>query len=437
MGVDAALPSEEEFENLFVNNQSLEMIEAYLNRFNPITVMRMERQEIRHSAILAWLLDPLESHGLADQFLKAFLGEALKGNRSEAGPSALDISQADLRDSEVRREWQSIDIFILCLEYGWAFIIENKFDSRQHHGQLAKYRAKVDTAFKQSKSKISTVGIFLTLQEEEPEDKSFISVRYGTLCEILERFLTPGAHNLASEITVFLNHYLEVLKDAAGMSEDQNKMEKLARELYRNHRKVLDFVMAHGAGSDFAIAARNVIKENTDQMEEFEVMGKRFVFTSLNNRQLGFLPKSWFDQLSSIKPIWEGCETYWARLPLICCIEIMESGVSKRNSLTGALKFTAEVGPLSDHDLRKRIIEGIEAIGASNTSFNISFQNRASEQGRRFSRFFKRNTLALDDIQNPDEMSSSIETLISKFSDEIDAIAEALPELIRGEGAEI
>lgn len=72
----ANMPTTEELEALFVNNPLLARIESHLGRFNPIRVMRMERMEIRHSAILAWLLDPAESHGLEDKFLKAFLGEA-------------------------------------------------------------------------------------------------------------------------------------------------------------------------------------------------------------------------------------------------------------------------------------------------------------------------------------------------------------------------
>ncbi|MBF0680101.1 MAG: hypothetical protein IR164_14315 [Devosia sp.] len=45
-------PSSHELENLFVNNGDLSRVQAYLNRFNPIRTMKMERMEIRHSAIL-------------------------------------------------------------------------------------------------------------------------------------------------------------------------------------------------------------------------------------------------------------------------------------------------------------------------------------------------------------------------------------------------
>jgi hypothetical protein len=142
-------PAQNDFEDLSVNNQYMSKVEAYLNRFNPITMMRMERMEIRHSAILAWLLDPRETHGLQDKFLRTFLCEAMRGQGHMDSPTALEISQADLRDADVRREWQSIDIFILLPRLNWVFIIEKKFQSNQNEGQLAKYADRVSAALRQ------------------------------------------------------------------------------------------------------------------------------------------------------------------------------------------------------------------------------------------------------------------------------------------------
>ncbi len=59
----------------------------------------------------------------------------------------------------------------------------------------------------------------------------------------------------------FLRHYIEILEEEVGMSTDQSEMEKLAKQLYRDHKKVLDFVMEHGSGSDFSIAAESVLGE--------------------------------------------------------------------------------------------------------------------------------------------------------------------------------
>ena len=81
-------------ERLLINNDQLQELQAYLDRFNPIKVMGMESMEIRHSAILAWLLDPVETHGLGDYFLKAFLSQVLRAD------STLKCNAVNSRSSE-------------------------------------------------------------------------------------------------------------------------------------------------------------------------------------------------------------------------------------------------------------------------------------------------------------------------------------------------
>ena len=142
------IPTSNELEELFINNEKFLSLENELNHFNPIKVMKMERMEIRHSAILGWLLTPNETHGLDDKFLKAFLGEALKNNDNEhIKVSALEVSNADLRDSDVRIEWQNIDLLVINETRKWAFIIENKFHSKQSENQLKKYKNKIEAIF--------------------------------------------------------------------------------------------------------------------------------------------------------------------------------------------------------------------------------------------------------------------------------------------------
>ena len=129
-------PSRENLEDFVINNNNLEKLDAHLSVFNPIRLMRMENMEIRHSTILSWLLDPQETHGFGDLFLKAFLSGALKGqSEKEGGISAIDVHLADLSDAEVRREWKNIDIFIKSETKKWIFIVENKVRSKQHPGQ--------------------------------------------------------------------------------------------------------------------------------------------------------------------------------------------------------------------------------------------------------------------------------------------------------------
>ena len=59
-----------------VVDSDLERLEDLLAEFNLFDVLKIERRERQHSALLAWLLDPHGSHGLRDYFLRRFLSEA-------------------------------------------------------------------------------------------------------------------------------------------------------------------------------------------------------------------------------------------------------------------------------------------------------------------------------------------------------------------------
>ncbi len=420
-------PSHDELESLFVNNVALERIEAYLNRFNPIKIMKMERMEIRHSAILAWLLDPAETHGLGDRFLKAFLGEAFRGH-SDKIPTALGISQSDFRDAEVRCEWRKIDIFILSPTNKWAFIIENKFDSKQHKGQLEKYFKDIKAHFKEQKE-LKIRGVFLTLSDETPEDpqNEYAPIKYESVCEILELILKHHSQLCSPEVTVFLNHYLEILKDATGMSEKLNDMEELAKRLYREHKKVLDFIVEHGASTDFAIAARMHFGDNPDRFAKAVIGKNEYVFCGLGTNIVSFLPMSWYEAFGKQEYKWRGCENWWAEYPLITWLRL----TSDKEESKGWLKLVAEVGP---SDFRAELIAAIKEIGTKENLNNINFQKGADSEGRKYSKFFKSNSIRIDDIHNSDEIFKKMTDLMNNFQSEFNSIAKVLPQFLeRGE----
>ena len=69
-------------DNFLVNNVELEELSARLSTFNIFNVLRIENKEIRHSNALAWLIDPQESHGLGQIFLRRFLSTILLDNEN-------------------------------------------------------------------------------------------------------------------------------------------------------------------------------------------------------------------------------------------------------------------------------------------------------------------------------------------------------------------
>jgi len=416
---DPKIPSQSEFESLFVNNSSLIEIKTHLNRFNPIRVMKMESMEIRHSAILAWLLDPIETHGLGDNFLKAFLGEALRNHEFEGNTTAFNVINADLRDTIIRLEWKNIDICIECRSNGWAFVVENKFHSKQGKNQLSGYLKKAEGIFQDHK----VTGIFLTLWDEKPNDPSYATINYSDVCTLLELMLKHYQSNLSNEVFIFVRHYLDTLKDANDMNEKTTYMEELAKDLYREHKKVIDFVVEHGSSTDFAAAARMVFGDNPEHLVVKKIAKYDYCFNNLSNKRLGFLPKSWLDGFGSEKK-WKGCEKWWAGYPLIVWIGLFTQDDGKK----GNLRICAEVGPIKEHKLRNELMKLIKKTAEDKKTSKVKFSPEAWNEGKRYSQFLNKNTVEISDVQDAEVIASEMKKLIEKYQCVMDEIGKALPD---------
>ena len=73
------------------DNEDLESLETRLDRFNIFESLGLVRQEIRHSAFLRWLLDPTETHGLGDYWLRQFLKKVIKNGEGNLGQYILIV----------------------------------------------------------------------------------------------------------------------------------------------------------------------------------------------------------------------------------------------------------------------------------------------------------------------------------------------------------
>lgn len=387
----------------------------------------MDRMEIRHSAILAWLLDPRETHGFSDKFLRAFLCEAIRGQSSAGSPTALEISQADLRDADVRREWNNIDILILVPRLKWAFIIENKFNSKQHKGQLEKYAKRVRSIFEPQEGALKVRGIFLTLYDEPPEDDSFSSVQYSAICEILPSLMETDAETIRQDVAIFVRHYLEIIREAAGMSEERKEMEALARQLYRSHKKVIEFIVKYGATTDFIIAVEAVFGAGLEHGDQFKIDGNEFIFNARNNYQFSFLPLGWVEALGR-ELTWDGCDNWWAGYPLICWLQIYDDV----EGMSGRLRLFAEVGPLSDHHFRGSLITRVkEAAAERQSSKYVNFQRGATDVGKKYSKFLRESEVHISDTRNSEEIEKAILSLMRRFLPVFELVESILPEFSR------
>ncbi|MGA8030560.1 MAG: PD-(D/E)XK nuclease family protein, partial [Bryobacteraceae bacterium] len=92
----------------------------WISPFDLFQVLHRTRDEGIHSNILAWLLDPCESHNLGDEFLQGFF--RLLGKPSIPAYRWLTVSREYYITEESR-----LDILV-CTDYWWL-AMENKIDA--------------------------------------------------------------------------------------------------------------------------------------------------------------------------------------------------------------------------------------------------------------------------------------------------------------------
>jgi hypothetical protein len=231
-----SLTDREALEELVIDNPDLERLESLVDQFNIFEAVGMVNQEIRHSFFLRFLLDPNESHGLGDVFLKRFLQRVLTEARGASLPiSLIDLDVWELEDTTVMREWNGIDILILNTTYKLAVIIENKVYSDEHSDQLKRYWSIVE----KNHPGWRILGLFLTRDGSLPSDERYLPVSYVVVAELIEMLTTGRASMLGTDVRTLLDHYTQMLRRHIVSGSE---IDELCLRLYKRHQKALDLI---------------------------------------------------------------------------------------------------------------------------------------------------------------------------------------------------
>jgi len=257
----------------------LRELERSLSRFNVFDVLRSAESELRHSNMLAWMLDPEASHGMDDLFLRRWLMLVLNEAADQGRPLDLDPVEVDSEPFlrvEVLREWHNIDVLvkIRLKEEEWVIAIENKVNSAQSAGQLARYRTDVERVF----SKARKVFLFLTKSTEIPSDEQYISTRYETVQRVVSQILTEADDILGHGPKYLLEQYDHLLTERFMAN---SKAQELALKIYQEHRVALDFI----------------IEQIPDKLTEIGTSVSKSVkeagYWTRSTRPVVFLPNAW------------------------------------------------------------------------------------------------------------------------------------------------
>lgn len=230
------LTDREALEELVIDNADLGRLESLVGQFNIFEAIGMDKQEIRHSFFLRFLLDPNESHGLGDIFLKRLLQKAMTGVRGDSLPiSLIDLDVWDLEDTIVLREWNSIDILILNTTNKLAVIIENKVYSDEHSDQLKRYWGIVE----KNHPGWRVLGLFLTRDGSLPSDERYLPISYVVVADLIETLTDSRASVLGMDVSTLLHHYTQMLRRHIVSGSE---IDELCLRLYKRHQRALDLI---------------------------------------------------------------------------------------------------------------------------------------------------------------------------------------------------
>ena len=299
----------------------------------------------------------------------------------------------------------------------WAFIIENKIYAKQRKDQLITYREYVENRF----TGYDVIGVFLTLEDEAPVDEAYCQIQYPAVFTILEALLEQKSDSLSERIGNFIKHYLEIVGELTRMNSRQSQMELLARQVYQEHRDVLEYLFEHGKKDEFETAVETFISPVSPLKvnDKFLIDDTEYEFIYASKNWYRFLPTSWIEvigrtsneDLQSEDFKWKGCEG-WFPYPIICWLELYGEST---------MRLQVEVGPINDHNTRKRLINCIKQ-----NFKGAKFQKAATEPNKKYSRFYTAKK-TIDDTQDIEKMHKVFEQLFTKdFYPALESIEQGL-----------
>lgn len=231
-------------EQFIYNNKELEQLESMFKRFNIFDSLKIANNEIRHSNFLGWLIDPKETHGLDDYFLKELIKNSIYQNSNKINnfegqynlPTLFEVDSWNFSNAEVRREYKNIDLLIIDETNKLIIVIENKIWTGQHDNQLTRYKNIVDDLYDDESYK----KLFLYLKPDEEEvEEPYLYIGYDIIRATIDKLLKNRTDKMSQEILFFVKHYKSMIERNI-MKEAE--ITKICQTIYNNHKTALDII---------------------------------------------------------------------------------------------------------------------------------------------------------------------------------------------------
>ena len=210
--------------------------------YNLFSILSIERYELKHSALIANLLDPKGSHGCGDAFLRAFFEIALKDLAYPFEDCTLPDSYTEYYTGPIAGDTGGrIDILVKSSRYG--LIIENKIYAGDQDKQLIRY----DNYGKETFGADGYLLVYLTLygydaSKESTATKSAEEVGYLRLsyAEDILRWLEQCVRLADNKPLVreSLNQYIRTIKQLTYQDMNQENIQTII-DLAVDHPEVV------------------------------------------------------------------------------------------------------------------------------------------------------------------------------------------------------
>ena len=210
--------------------------------YNLFSILSIERYELKHSALIANLLDPKGSHGCGDAFLRAFFEIALKGTAYPFVSRTPPNSYIEHYIGPIAGDTGGrIDILVESSHYG--LIIENKIYAGDQDKQLTRY----DNYGKETFGADGYLLVYLTLygcdaSKESTATKSAEEVGYLRLSYAKDILLwLKECVRLADNkplVRESLNQYIRTIKQLTYQDMNQEDIQKII-DLAVDHPEVV------------------------------------------------------------------------------------------------------------------------------------------------------------------------------------------------------
>ena len=275
-------------------SKELEKIEASRNkRINVFEAAGLISQEVKHSAFLAWLIDPSKPHGLGTRVCAELMKRIVEYDSSaeQAVPNReilkdkISVLHDFCADESMKVETEKVlvnkesrmDIYIESVKTQTVLVIENKVFTSTHDDQLLKYEEELKVHDGWNK-----ILIYLTRFGELPiningeyNDKWCI-LDYRTVLQAIDGVVSQFGKT-DKKLKILTEDYKEIVE--TNILGENKEIRNLCRQIMRKHAYAVELLKKYTDNAEEVIAhCKSHLKKNYEDIIIFKESKLSFDF---------------------------------------------------------------------------------------------------------------------------------------------------------------